>query len=59
MKSGAIGTPWHFRAQRFQDWGRKALGWRQRKADAGSGEIGDMLSHRLDFAHSVMGPSRA
>ena len=22
VKSGAIGTPWHFRAQRFQDWGR-------------------------------------
>ncbi len=56
VKSGAIGTPWHFRAQRFQDWGRDALGWRQRKADAGSGEVGDMLSHRLDFAHSVIGP---
>ena len=26
VKSGAIGTPWHFRAQRFQDWGRTALG---------------------------------
>ncbi len=56
VKSGAIGTPWHFRAQRFQDWGRDALGWRQRMADAGSGEVGDMLSHRLDFAHSVIGP---
>jgi predicted dehydrogenase len=56
VKSGAIGTPWHFRAQRFQDWGRDALGWRQRKADAGSGEVGDMLSHRLDFGHSVIGP---
>jgi predicted dehydrogenase len=56
VKSGAVGTPWHFRAQRFQDWGRDALGWRQRRADAGSGEVGDMLSHRLDFAHSVIGP---
>jgi predicted dehydrogenase len=56
VRSAAIGTPWHFRAQRFQDWGRDALGWRQRKADAGSGEVGDMLSHRLDFGHSVIGP---
>jgi predicted dehydrogenase len=56
VKSGAIGQPWHFRAQRFQDWGRTALGWRQRRADAGSGEVGDMLSHRLDFGHSVIGP---
>ena len=30
VTSGAIGTPWHFRAQRFQDWGRRAIGWRQR-----------------------------
>jgi len=56
VKSGAIGTPRHFRAQRFQDWGRLALGWRQRMAEAGSGEIGDMLSHRLDFAHHLVGP---
>jgi len=56
VKTGAIGTPWHFRAQRFQDWGRTALGWRQRTSEAGSGEIGDMLSHRLDFGHSVIGP---
>ena len=56
VTSGAIGTPWHFRAQRFQDWGRRAIGWRQRLSEAGSGEVGDMLSHRLDFAHSVIGP---
>ena len=56
VTSGAIGTPWHFRAQRFQDWGRAAIGWRQVLADAGSGEIGDMLSHRLDFAHFLVGP---
>jgi predicted dehydrogenase len=56
VTSGAIGTPWHFRAQRFQDWGRRAIGWRQRLSEAGTGEVGDMLSHRLDFAHSVIGP---
>jgi predicted dehydrogenase len=40
VTSGALGTPWHFRAQRFQDWGRRALGWRQRQSDAGTGETG-------------------
>jgi predicted dehydrogenase len=56
VTTGQVGTPWHFRAQRFQDWGRRAIGWRQRLADAGSGEVGDMLSHRLDFAHFLVGP---
>jgi predicted dehydrogenase len=58
VSSGAIGTPWHFRAQRFQDWNRQAIGWRQRRSEAGSGEVGDMLSHRLDFAHVLVGPIR-
>jgi predicted dehydrogenase len=58
VKSGALGTPWHFRAQRFQDWGTKAVGWRQLMSEAGSGEVGDMLSHRLDFAHFLVGPMR-
>jgi predicted dehydrogenase len=56
VTSGAIGIPWHFRAQRFQDWGRRAIGWRQRLSEAGTGEVGDMLSHRLDFAHHTIGP---
>lgn len=56
VSTGAVGRPWHFRAQRFQDWGRRALGWRQQRQEAGTGEIGDMLSHRLDFAHHLVGP---
>lgn len=56
VATGAVGQPWHFRAQRFQDWGRRALGWRQRRREAGSGEVGDMLSHRLDFGHFLIGP---
>jgi predicted dehydrogenase len=55
VHSGAIGTPYHFRAQRFQDWGTRNLGWRQTKKLAGSGELGDMLSHRIDFAHLLAG----
>jgi predicted dehydrogenase len=48
--SGALGRVYHLRVQRFQDWGQRALGWRQVQAQAGSGELGDMLSHRIDFA---------
>ena len=53
---GDIGTPVHFRAQRFQDWGTRPMGWRQVKKLAGSGEMGDMLSHRIDYAHHLIGP---
>jgi predicted dehydrogenase len=55
VRSGAIGKPYHFRAQRFQDWQMRDLGWRQTKSLAGSGELGDMLSHRIDFAHLLAG----
>jgi predicted dehydrogenase len=53
---GNIGEPYHFRAQRFQDWSARPLGWRQTKKLAGSGEMGDMLSHRIDYAHHLIGP---
>jgi predicted dehydrogenase len=56
ISSGAIGTPYHFRAQRFQDWADRNLGWRQVKKLAGTGEMGDMLSHRIDYSHLLIGP---
>jgi predicted dehydrogenase len=56
VKSGAIGRPYHFRANRFQDWGDRNLGWRQVKKLAATGEMGDMLSHRIDFGHHLIGP---
>lgn len=55
VKSGAIGQPYHFRIQRFQDWGTRALGWRQVAKLASTGELGDMLSHRIDYGHVLMG----
>jgi predicted dehydrogenase len=58
VKSGAVGEPYHFRVQRFQDWGRRGLGWRQVAAMAGTGELGDMLSHRIDYGHLLVGPIR-
>lgn len=56
VRGGAIGQPYHFRSCRLQDWGDRNLGWRQVAAQAGSGELGDMLSHRIDFAHLLCGP---
>lgn len=53
-----FGKPYHYRSCRLQDWGTRNLGWRQRKELAGTGELGDMLSHRIDFAHHLIGPMR-
>ena len=58
MKRGDIGVPYHFRSCRLQDWGTRDLGWRQVKKLAGTGEIGDMLSHRIDFANMLVGPMK-
>jgi len=55
VKEGAVGQPYHFRSCRLQDWGDRALGWRQVAKLAGSGELGDMLSHRIDYAHMMLG----
>jgi predicted dehydrogenase len=55
---GDLGQPYHYRSCRLQDWGTRNLGWRQVKALAGVGELGDMLSHRIDFAHHLIGPMK-
>ncbi len=52
---GDFGAIYHFRAHRFQDWGDRELGWRQIAALCGTGELGDMLSHRIDYAHHLVG----
>ncbi len=56
VSQGAIGEVYHFRANRFLDWGDRYLGWRQVKKLAGSLALGDMISHRIDFGHSILGP---
>jgi predicted dehydrogenase len=42
----------------LQDWGTRNVGWRQVKKLAATGEIGDMLSHRIDFAHLLVAPMK-
>jgi predicted dehydrogenase len=56
VKRGDLGQAYHYRSCRLQDWGTRNLGWRQVKKLAGTGELGDMLSHRIDFAHLLIGP---
>jgi predicted dehydrogenase len=56
VQRGDLGTAYHYRSCRLQDWGTRNLGWRQVKALAGTGELGDMLSHRIDFAQFLIAP---
>jgi len=56
LKSGALGTPRHFRSQRFLDWPETSWGWRQYQDKAGAGDLYDMTIHRIDFALDLMGP---
>ena len=55
---GDLGQPYHFRSCRLQDWGARPLGWRMVKKLAGTGELGDMLSHRINFAQHLVGPMK-
>jgi predicted dehydrogenase len=58
VERGELGQPYHYRCCRLQDWGTRNLGWRQVRKLAGTGELGDMLSHRIDFAHLLVGPMK-
>jgi len=59
VRTGELGEIRHARFQRLQDWPETAIGWRQYKDMAGSGELGDMGIHRLDFAEDLLGPIRS
>ena len=59
VDAGELGEIRHARFQRLQDWGEHAIGWRQYKDQAGSGELGDMGIHRIDFAEHLLGPIRS
>ncbi|QDU94186.1 Gfo/Idh/MocA family protein [Lignipirellula cremea] len=59
VSSGALGTPRHFRSQRFLDLPETSWGWRQYKSKAGAGDLFDMTIHRIDFAIDLMGPIKS
>jgi predicted dehydrogenase len=56
LGQGVAGLPRHLRVARFQDWPDTSIGWRQHRSAAGSGEVGDMGAHRIDFCHDLVGP---
>ncbi len=56
--AGRFGDLRAVRSRRLMDWPDESLGWRQHRATAASGDLGDMASHRIDYAQSVLGPVR-
>src|SRR5438552_8697721 len=59
VKSGSLGTPRHFRSQRFLDLPETIWAWRQYKDKAGAGDLFDMTIHRIDFAIDLLGPIKS
>ena len=56
LAEGRLGTPRHFRSQRFLDLPETSWSWRQYKDKAGAGDLYDMTIHRIDFAQDLLGP---
>jgi predicted dehydrogenase len=58
INEGRIGEPFHYRSYYFNSSGAdpaKGHTWRYKRAQAGSGAIGDLLSHSLDMATYLNG----
>jgi predicted dehydrogenase len=61
IEEGRIGRVFHYRATYLQEWGADAKrppGWKTQRAQAGSGVLGDLLSHLIDTAMWLNGPIR-
>lgn len=51
MEEGRLGQVYHYRAVYLQSWGPERAGvWRFKRSEAGSGAMGDLLSHSVDLA---------
>lgn len=58
IEEGRLGQVFHYRSYYFNQSGvdaSKAQSWRYKRAEAGSGAIGDLLSHSLDTARYLNG----
>ncbi|WP_035425456.1 Gfo/Idh/MocA family protein [Halalkalibacterium ligniniphilum] len=58
IDEGAIGKIMNFRGTYLQDWSadpESPLSWRFQKDKAGSGALGDIGTHVIDFAHYLVG----
>ena len=61
IEQGRIGEVFHYRAHYFNQSGldpAKTNTWRYQRAEAGSGAIGDLLSHSIDTAEYLNGEIR-
>ena len=59
VEAGNVGQVYHYRALYLQSWGRHPAdpsAWRFNSSQAGSGVMGDLLSHSLDLATWLNGP---
>jgi predicted dehydrogenase len=59
IEEGRIGQVFHYRATYLQEWGNdptRPPGWKLQKSQAGSGVLGDLLSHLIDTALYLNGP---
>lgn len=59
VEEGHVGRVFHYRATYLQEWGNdpsRPPGWKTRKDEAGSGVLGDLLSHIVDTALYLNGP---
>jgi predicted dehydrogenase len=59
IEEGRLGQIYHYRGLYLQSWGLNPPdieAWRFNPAEAGSGAIGDLLSHSLDLATWLNGP---
>ena len=59
IEAGAIGTVTHYRGTFLADYAsdpRTAASWRFRRADAGSGALGDLMAHSVDMTQLLVGP---
>jgi len=59
IEQARLGRIFHYRAAYLQEWGNdpaRPPGWKTSKAEAGSGVLGDLLSHLVDTALYLNGP---
>ena len=62
VRDGVIGDLTHYRGCFFCGYGtdpRSVLSWRFQREIAGTGTMGDLLSHVVDMAHNIAGPVRS
>jgi predicted dehydrogenase len=55
IDQGKLGSIRHIRAFYLQQWTGNGASWRTRKKFTGSGELGDVGSHLIDFARFLVG----